>query len=98
LLSSARIDVDELHLPGGGSEGELAGLALAMPVDAVFFLGIGHGLIADELLQDVEVHRVPLFAFGEEFREEFLKFGDILGDEVGRFRFGRIGCDFLHEN
>jgi hypothetical protein len=40
-------------------------------------------LVADELLEDVEIHGATVFAFGEEFRKELLELGDVLRDEVG---------------
>jgi hypothetical protein len=61
----------------------LAGEAFAVPVEAVAFLGIGDGLVADELLEDIEVHGSAVFALGEEFGEEFLELGDVVRDEVG---------------
>ena len=67
-----------------------------MPVEAVFLLGIGDGLVAHELLQHVQIHSHAVLALGNEFREEGLELGKILGDKVGRLRLGTVSIDSLH--
>jgi hypothetical protein len=59
----------------GRAEGDLAGLALAEPVEAVLLLGVGHRLVADELLEDIEVDAGAAGAFGDQLREELLEAG-----------------------
>jgi hypothetical protein len=57
---------------GGGGEGKLAGAAFAMPVEAVFLIGIAHGLIAHERLEHIDIHRHTIRPLGDQFGEQRL--------------------------
>ena len=82
---------------GGGGEGELAGAAFAVPVEAVFLLGIGDGLIAHELLEHVQIHGHAVLALGDEFGEERPEPSEVLGGKVGGLGFRVVGGEFFHE-
>ena len=67
-----------------------------MPVEAVFLLGIGDGLVAHELLEHVEIHRHAVRSLGDEFREERPKRGEVRSGEVGGLGFGVGGGEWFH--
>ena len=75
---------------GGGREGELAGAALAVPVEAVLLLALVHRA-AEQLLQHLEVH----LAFGEGFGEQRLELLDVLRNEIGALVSGSWSVNFF---
>jgi len=76
---------------GRGRERELAGAALAVPVEAVLLVALVHRA-AEQLLQYLEVH-LPL---GERLGEERLQLLDVARHDVGGVGLGVGSGQLLH--
>ena len=83
---------------GGRRERGLPRAALAVPVEAVFFVGVADRAIADQRLQRVDVDRRAVRAFGHEFGEQRLQARDVVGGEIRRHRLRARRIEFLHRH
>lgn len=81
---------------GAGGQRQLAGGALAVPVQAVLLVGVGHGGVAHQGLQHVHVDGWALGALGHQFREELAQLGQVVSHQVNALTCRRTGFDLFN--
>lgn len=55
---------------GAGRQSQLARAALAVPVEAIFFVRIGGGFVAHQGFEHVHIHGHAVGVFGQQLREQ----------------------------
>ncbi len=77
---------------GAWCQGNLAGAALAVPVQTVFFLRVGRRDVTDQAFQNINVEHggslAVLDRLGQQLRKQRLELGDVVSNQVGALRFG----------
>ena len=81
---------------GAGGQGQLPCPALAVPVQAVLLVGIGHRGITDQRLEHIDVDGGTLRTFGDQLGKQRLELLDVARQQVGRPRFCATGVDLVH--
>ena len=87
---------------GAGARGQrhLPRLPLAMPVQAIFLIGIGYRLVAYQGLEYIHIQRgrglAFMHCFAHQFRKECLELADVVSHQVSALRFWCVGFNFLH--
>lgn len=82
---------------GARCQGQLPGAALAVPVEAVFLISIGDGMVTHQRLEHIHVYRRSVRTFSNEFREQGLELLYIARHQVGGLGLG-AGCrDLFHD-
>ena len=81
---------------GAGGQGQLAGAAFAVPVEAVFFVRIGGGFVAHQGFEHIHIHGHAVRVFGQQFRKQLFQLRNVGAHQIGRLRLGAGSFDFLH--